>query len=125
VDTGIICASLPTIKPVISRLFPRLLSSNRSGQATQPSHSYPTSGFHSSKQYNDSTIRGAIRLDDVESPTHKTVTKIEASERQLENVARVRTTDDNGREIFVRTSVALDVESKSEMGSEKDLIFQR
>ena len=61
----------------------------------------------------------------MESPTHKTVTKIAASERQLENVARLRTTDDNGREIFVTTSVAMDVESKSEIGSEKDLIFQR
>lgn len=36
-----------------------------------------------------------------------------------------KTTDEHGRDIFVTTSVAMDVESKSEIGSEKDLIFQR
>ena len=33
--------------------------------------------------------------------------------------------DENGRDVFITTSVVMDVESKSEMGSEKDLIFQR
>lgn len=121
VDTGIICASLPTIKPVISKLFPRLLSSNQSTQATQP---YPPSDFHSSHQRTEPSTRGAIKLHDVESLTHNTVTKIEASERCVENVTTVRTTDENGTEIFVTTSVAMDVESKSETGSDKDLICQ-
>lgn len=53
------------------------------------------------------------------------MTKIDASERRLEHAARPRTMDKNGKEIFVRAPVAIDVESKSEMGSEKDLIFQR
>jgi len=32
-------------------------------------------------------------------------------------------TDENGNEIYVMTSMAQDVEKKSEMGSEKDLII--
>jgi hypothetical protein len=125
VDTGIICASLPTIKPIISRLFPRLLSSSRSKQATQPSHKYPTNGFNSTNPLSDPFGKAAIRLDDVESSTQRTVTKVETSERGLENIARERDMGDNDKEIFVTTSLAMDVERKSEMGSEKGLIFER
>ena len=35
------------------------------------------------------------------------------------------TDSENGKDIFVTTSMTQDVESKSEMGSEKDLILQR
>ena len=52
------------------------------------------------------------------------MTEIEASVRPLEHVARPRTIE-NGKEIFVTASVAIDVGSKSETGSEIDLIFQR
>ena len=123
-DMGIICASLPTIKPVISRLFPRLLSSNGSREATQPLHTNPTSGFNSSNVYSDPFGSGGIRLDDIESLPHQAIAMIEASESWLEPVARPRIMAENRKEIFVRTSVVLDIESKSETRGERDLIFQ-
>lgn len=112
VNIGIICASLPAIKPVASRLFPRLLSSNRS-KPIGPSHNHTSSLFKSGH-------RARIRLKDVDS-THKTVTRVEAVERTIEE----RESGD-GKGIFVTMSTRQDVENKrEETGSEKNLIFQR
>jgi hypothetical protein len=120
VYTGIICASLPAIKPVVSKFFPKLLSSTRSG--TRSKTTFPDNGFG-----NSSSAR-AIRLADVEHGG-KTVTRVEANERGNPNLRESNSSGDLGRDIFITTSMRQDVESKfesrSQLGSEKDLIIQR
>ncbi len=114
VYTGIICASLPTIKPVISRLFPGLLSSTRSGSATYRLNEYVFG--------TQNTINGpAIRLTDVEK-SYNTVTKVEASEKARQLSRKDSSSYDFGNDIYITTSMRQDVESKSEIGSERDLI---
>jgi hypothetical protein len=109
------CASLPAIKPIIARAFPRLLSSTRSKNATD---TFNNNGFGTHH-----TIKGApIRLDDIDK-RQKTVTRVEASERRFDNMGQESSSDDLGKDIFVTTSMRLEVENKSEIGSEKDLIF--
>ena len=127
VNVGIICASLPAVKPVVSRFFPHLLSSNKS-KLTYPSHTRN----HRSSMFTSGHSQ-PFRLDDFDlmpnknfDPSgNKTVTRVEASERTVVN-------DENwngdGRGIVVSLSTRQDIESRGrgdETGSEKDLIFQR
>jgi hypothetical protein len=127
VNVGIICASLPAIKPVVSRFFPHLLSSNRS-KPIYPSHTRN----HRSSMFTSGHSQ-PIRLDDFDltpnksfdPSSNKTVTRVEASERTVVN-------DEDGNEdwrgIVVSLSTRQDVESQGredDTGSEKDLIFQR
>ncbi|KAE9373323.1 hypothetical protein N431DRAFT_482387 [Stipitochalara longipes BDJ] len=118
VYTGIICASLPAIKPVVGKLFPKLLSTTRSGTKT----TFNDNGFG-----NNSSAR-PIRLHDVDSGG-KTVTRVEADERGNPNLRGSNSSGDLGKDIFITTSMRQDVESKfesrSQVGSEKDLIIQR
>jgi hypothetical protein len=115
VYTGIICASLPMSKPLISRLFPRLLSTARNRYATDTLGSH---GFG-----NHSTIKGAaIRLTD-SNKSHETVTKVDASERSGQQSRRDSSSYDFGKDIYVTTSMRQDVD-KGEIGSERDLIVQ-
>jgi hypothetical protein len=121
VYTGIICASLPAIKPIVSKFFPKLLSSTRSGTRSKTT-------FHDNGFGNTSSAK-AIRLADVEHGSGKTVTRVEANERGNPNLRESNSSGDLGRDIFITTSMRQDVESKfesrSQLGSEKDLIIQR
>ncbi|KUJ11052.1 PTH11-like integral membrane protein [Mollisia scopiformis] len=126
-NVGIICASLPTIKPLVSRLFPHLLSTNRSNQGA-----YQTQSHASRDLFSTIASRPHRDLED----GHRTITKVEAGE-ELDSVGRDIKHDLNGKDIFVLTSMTQDVvsrkpspsvpegEGRSETGSEKDLIFQR
>jgi len=118
VYTGIICASLPAIKPIVSKFFPNLLASTRSGTRSKTHDNM--FGINSSAK--------AIRLADVEFGG-KTVTRVEANERGDPNLRESSSSGDLGRDIIITTSMRQDVESKSEsrsqLGSEKDLIIQR
>jgi hypothetical protein len=118
VYTGIICASLPAIKPIVSKFFPNLLASTRSSTRSKTHDNI--FGINSSAK--------AIRLTDVELGG-KTVTRVEANERGNPNLRESNSSGDLGRDIFITTSMRQDVESKSEsrnqVGSEKDLIIQR
>jgi hypothetical protein len=113
VSTGIICACLPTIKPLVSRFFPRLLSTNRIRRGTQLSNTYGTTpaGRMIPLSHNDSSWR--------------TTTTVQAGHKAQQDMETGRSTDKNGNDIYVMTSMAQDVERKSEVGSEKDLIIQR
>ncbi|KAG4439581.1 hypothetical protein IFR05_004929 [Cadophora sp. M221] len=128
VTTGIICACMPATKALISRFFPHLLSTNHSSrQPTMPSqgrsHNFRSALSHATP----------VRLTDV-NRDHKTVTRVEVGngvyrERDLERDSLGdESGDGNGnasrKDIFVTTSMTQDVERKSEMGSEKDLIIQ-
>ncbi|KAG4425460.1 hypothetical protein IFR04_001379 [Cadophora malorum] len=123
VTTGIICACMPATKALISRFFPHLLSTNHSRQPTLPSqgrsHNFRSALSHTTP----------VRLTDVNGD-HKTVTRVEVGEGvyRERDVERASLGDDsgsgNGKDIFVTTSMTQDVERKSEMGSEKDLIIQ-
>lgn len=123
VTTGIICACMPATKALISRFFPHLLSTNHSRQPTLPSqgrsHNFRSTLSHTTP----------VRLTDVNGD-HKTVTRVEVGEGvyRERDVERASLGDDsgsgNGKDIFVTTSMTQDVERKSEMGSEKDLIIQ-
>ncbi|KAH7389242.1 hypothetical protein BKA64DRAFT_680100 [Cadophora sp. MPI-SDFR-AT-0126] len=118
INTGIVCASLPTIKPVISWIFPRLLSSNRADQPT-----FITNGSHSQNRLG----RTPVELVDF-GTTPQTISKVEVSDNPV-SVTRDgtlqggRLADDGSKVILIVTSVAQDVESRSEMGSEKDLVY--
>jgi Fungal rhodopsin domain len=122
VYTGIICASLPAIKPIVAKLFPNLLSSTRSGTVKSTFHTFNDNGFG-----NNSGAR-PIRLADVELG-QKTVTKVEANERGGYNLRESNSSGNLDKDIFITTSMRQDVESKfesrSQLGSEKDLIIQR
>ncbi|PMD26717.1 hypothetical protein NA56DRAFT_685042 [Hyaloscypha hepaticicola] len=121
VYTGIICASLPAVKPVVGKLFPKLLSSTRSDTNRT---NFPDSGFG-----NNSSVR-PIRLHDVDA-SGNTVTRVQAKERRESDYdLRESSSSGNlGKDIFVATSMRQDVESnaesRSQVGSENDLIFQR
>jgi hypothetical protein len=113
---GIICASLPAVKPVLGKCFPKLLSNaTRNGTI----NTFNTSSFK-----NQITSR-PIRLHDVDIGG-KTVTRVEADER---GNPELRGSNSNG-DIFITTSMRQDVEreskfeSRSQLGSEKDLIIQ-
>jgi hypothetical protein len=118
VNTGIVCASLPTIKPVISRIFPRLLSSNRSNQPT----------FIANANYSQNLFgQTPINLVDF-GTTPKAVSRVEVSDNlvSITNDGSLQgrcLAVDNSRAILVRTSMTQDVESRSEMGSEKNLVY--
>ncbi|KAH7354845.1 hypothetical protein BKA65DRAFT_548927 [Rhexocercosporidium sp. MPI-PUGE-AT-0058] len=125
VMTGIICASMPATKALVSRFFPHFLSTNHSRQATFPS------------QGRSHNFRSALSEPAVVQLTHingdhKTVTRVEVGngvygERDMEG-ASLGYESGNGNEsrkdVFVTTSMTQDVERKSEVGSEKDLIIQ-
>ncbi|PVH68237.1 putative integral membrane protein [Cadophora sp. DSE1049] len=110
VTVGIICASMPAMKPVISRLFPRLLSSNRSHQPTMLSQGR-------SYNFRSAFNHTAVRLTEVDLE-HQTVTRVEV---ELDgNTARERdggrVVEDDGREIFITTSITQDVEKEERDG---------
>ena len=112
---GIICASLPTIRPIIERLFPRAISRTRSGGSSLPTNTF--------RSHNNNTITGPpIRLDDIEGRM-KTVTKVQADDRP-NSWLRDDSEEELRKEIFVTTSMRRDVESRGKT-SEEDLIFQR
>ena len=120
-NVGIICACLPTIKPIISRVFPHLLGSTRSRGGTHPSHHaslfQPANPFGIPSPYRPNDSVGG----------HKTITHVEAGDRSEPELGIQIGEDENGKDIFVMTSMTQDVERKptaSEAGSEKDLIFQ-
>jgi hypothetical protein len=121
VFTGIMCASLPAVKPVVGKLFPRLLSSTRSGSGRA---TFPDTGFG-----NNTSVR-PIRLDDVDTG-RKTVTRVEVNETGDYNLRESSSSGNLGKDkdIYVTTSMRQDVESnaesRSQVGSENDLIFQR
>jgi hypothetical protein len=110
------CASLPTIKPVLERLFPRLVARSRSGSDSLATNTFP---FH-----HTNTISGAsIRLADADE-RFETVTSVDGNDRP--NTWLGDSSDEDLRkDIFVTTSMRQDVESKGTMASENDLIFQR
>ncbi|KAH6723368.1 hypothetical protein BKA61DRAFT_10012 [Leptodontidium sp. MPI-SDFR-AT-0119] len=128
VATGIICACMPATKALISRFFPHLLSTNHSSrQPTMPSqgrsHNFRSTLSHATP----------VRLTDVDRD-HKTVTRVEVGNGvyREQDLERDSLGDESGngngngsrKDIFVTTSMTQDVERKSEMGSEKDLIVQ-
>jgi hypothetical protein len=106
VYTGIICASLPAIKPIVAKVYPRLLSSTRSGKATA------TFGDHVFEN-NDTFKSSPNRLADVEMGP-KTVTKVEANEVRGHNMRKNSSGSDLCKDILVTMSMRQDVESRSE-----------
>ncbi|KAE9372996.1 hypothetical protein N431DRAFT_338054 [Stipitochalara longipes BDJ] len=113
---GIICASLPTIKPILERLFPNAMARSRSGGDSLPTYTL--------RSHQHNTIGGgSFRLDDVDVK-RQTVTRVEGNERPT-TWLKDSSDEDLGKDIFVTTSMRQDVESRGEGGSEMDLIFQR
>ncbi|KAL2070658.1 hypothetical protein VTL71DRAFT_13684 [Oculimacula yallundae] len=115
VTTGIICASMPATRSLISRFFPRFMSTNHSGRQTTPSQS------HSHTILGTMNHSKPVRLTDVDSD-HKTVTVVECGNERERDLERASLGDDNGRDIFVTTSMTQGVERKK--GTEKDLVFR-
>ncbi|KAK0119928.1 hypothetical protein ONS95_011353 [Cadophora gregata] len=123
VTVGIICACMPATKALISRFFPRLLSTNHSSrQPTMPSqgrsHTFRSGLCHTAP----------VRLTDLNGD-HKTVTRVGVGEgryreRDVERASIDDSGSGNGKDIFVTTIMTQDVERKSEVGSEKGLIIQ-
>ncbi|KAF8855779.1 hypothetical protein BDZ45DRAFT_746064 [Acephala macrosclerotiorum] len=118
INTGIVCASLPTIKPVISWIFPRLLSSNRSTQPT-----YISNGSRLQNRFGQTPIE-LVGF----GTTPKTISRVEVSDN-LVNISKDGSlegrglVDNNSKAILITTSTTQDVEIKSETGSEKDLVY--
>jgi len=116
VYTGIVCASLPAIKPIVASVFPRLLSSTRGGNSTAT-----FSGFK-----NNNTFKGTPnQLADLEMQP-KTVTKVEANEGRGQNMKRNSGGGELGKDIIVTMSMRQDVENRSirsDTDSQKDLII--
>lgn len=106
ITLGITCACMPTMKPIFSQLFPRFLSTN-------PSKSYETH------------MGEPMPLDDVHADRRAVGTKPAVRTDCVGN-ENSRVKDVERGDIFVTTSICMtqDVDRKSEMGSEKDLIFQ-
>jgi len=119
VYAGIICASLPAVKPVIGKCFPSILLSNRGG-------SRGTKATFNDIAFGTNSCARPIRLHDVDLGG-KTVTRVEADERGNPDLRGSKSDGDLGKDIFITTSMTQDVESKyeSRTGSEKDLIIQR
>ncbi|KAL3421569.1 hypothetical protein PVAG01_08015 [Phlyctema vagabunda] len=129
IHLGIICASLPTLKPVISWLFPSILSTKDSHLNGEPSPNAPST-FYSRNQYRSTHIP----LHDMVNPPGPTTSV------QARNVGDQATGGGSGygdddydglndeknssKDIMVTMAVTQDIESKSEMGSEKDLIIR-
>jgi hypothetical protein len=121
VNTGIVCASLPTVKPLISRIFPRLLSSNRSNQPTYLRTT--TNGNHSQNGFGQTPIR-LVEF----GTTPNTISKVEVSDSVVSitgdgSLQGRRPADGDNKAILITTSMTQDVENRSEMGSEKDLVY--
>ncbi|PMD41948.1 hypothetical protein L207DRAFT_458601 [Hyaloscypha variabilis F] len=113
---SIMCASLPTIKPVLERLFPRLMARPRSGSDSLATNTFPS--------HHSNTISGArIRLADVDERV-ETVTSVDGNDR-LNTWLGDSSDEDLRKDIFVTISMRQDVESEGTMASGDDLIFQR
>jgi hypothetical protein len=116
----IICASLPTIRPLITRVFPNFLSSNTS-RGTRPENT----PIASQSMHRESMRRArsmSIPLFDMDMP-QRTLTKVEASKRRTKDLEKGQAESENG-EILITTSVMHEVESKSENGrGSEDFIF--
>ncbi|PBP17475.1 PTH11-like integral membrane protein [Diplocarpon rosae] len=106
--TGIICASLPAMRPFVSRLFPRLLSSTYAHQ--QP----PISSHGRFRSIRDSKIYHgkSIQLTSIES-SHQT------SDRACD-----QSTGKNSKDVYVTTMTTQDVECAEDSASARDLIFK-
>jgi len=55
----------------------------------------------------------------------RTTTTVQVGHKAEQDMETGHSIDENGNDIHVMTSMAQDVERKSEIGSEKDLIIQR
>jgi len=124
VNTGIICSSLQTIRPVISRFFPNIFSMNRSyGSASgtnKGSHSVGkvnTIGSGPRSHKRSHSDRDSIQLTGL-SPVHQTITRISAKEKAMEYI-------ENERNLVMVTRMTQEAWNKSQTGSENDLILQR
>ncbi|TVY80510.1 Satratoxin biosynthesis SC1 cluster protein, partial [Lachnellula suecica] len=113
VNVVIICASLPTIKPLVSKIFPRLLSSTKSTGLSGTART-SRSGFGNTSK--------SIQLHDFDLPP-ATETTIEAR-RTSKDLGNSRRKSNSGDTITVTISVLHEMESK-ENESERNLIFQK
>jgi Fungal rhodopsin domain len=117
VYTGIICASLPAIKPVIGKFFPKVLLSNRNGLKTT------TLG----NGFGTNNTGRPIRLHDVDNGS-KTATRVEVGEKSTSTSRGSNSSGDLGKDIFVTISVKQDIEgyfeSTSQYRSEEGFDFQ-
>ncbi|KAI9054553.1 hypothetical protein LZ554_001709 [Drepanopeziza brunnea f. sp. 'monogermtubi'] len=140
-NTAIVCACLPSMKPVVSRLFPRLLSTTNRGKYY--GHTFKSQQARS--QISRSTMGQPMQLHDMDlndgkpslgSSTVKTSCVVMSENPRDRDIER-GCPEELGTDIFVTTSIYVteDTEQKSYVASssgshndtesEKDLIIQR
>ncbi|KAF4625633.1 hypothetical protein G7Y89_g12532 [Cudoniella acicularis] len=125
VNMGIICASLQTIRPIIARMFPRLLGTSRA----QTKNSSELNTFQS-KRLTKGLNKPLPALEQSNiSAVSQTVTRISKGERldtrHYHDVEKGRMVIDVDKEILVTTSTTVEGGHVSETSSEHDLIFQK
>lgn len=105
VNVGIICACLPTIRPIISRFFPHLLDScpnneRYNSQTLRHDSSSPPQPNPSQVKYDAEQV--------IEAGSGSTITVVEAGEQGLGHTRDTTIPEENGRDIYVMTSMRQD-----------------
>jgi len=113
VNLGIICACLPTLKPLVSRCFPHLLLSNRKELTlTTIPYDYP------GEQLNSTTLLSLppAKLADREI-THITTTRVSAIERRPSDLEMgSKREEEIWKDIFVTREIVQDIEPNGNQG---------
>lgn len=105
VNVGIICACLPTIRPIISRFFPHLLDScpnneRYNSQTLRHDSSSPPQPNPSQVKYDAEQT--------IEAGSGSTITVVEAGEQGVGHTRDTTAIEENGRDIYVMTSMRQD-----------------
>ncbi|EKD15174.1 hypothetical protein MBM_06390 [Drepanopeziza brunnea f. sp. 'multigermtubi' MB_m1] len=124
VNTAIVCACMPSMKPVVSRLFPRLLSTNRSKHY---GHTFKSQGR---PPISRSTMGQPMQLDDMDfdrgkptqGPSTVKTSCVVMSENPRDSDPERGCTGERATDIFVTTSIYVteDLERKSDVASSSE-----
>ncbi|KAH8655106.1 hypothetical protein BGZ60DRAFT_435500 [Tricladium varicosporioides] len=113
-NTGIICASLQTVRPVVARLFPRIFATSRNAtKASQLSTFNKQTGANKPLPPLSSNKRSSTRISKG------------AGDRKHHDLESGKMVIEVNQEISIVSSAKMYPGYKSESGSEEDLIFQK
>ncbi|KAH6665401.1 hypothetical protein B0J14DRAFT_660576 [Halenospora varia] len=114
-NTGIICASLQTVRPVVARIFPRIFATSRNtSKASQLSTFNKQTGVNKPLPSLSSNKRSSTRIS-----------KGSSGDRKHYDLEGGKMVIEVNQEISIVSSAKMYPGYKSESGSEEDLIFQK
>jgi hypothetical protein len=120
INVGIVCASLPTIKPILTKLFPKLLGSSRSNNSAPRIH--PTIKLAPIDTTTKTAGGGMSALGEMRTTTTM-INTVQEGQRQAKQMNALVIADGEAanKKIFMMTTLEQDVE-RGDTSSQRSLI---